>query len=308
MFPILKDTRKRLKEQDLMSSISPIKRSRVDFDAGPSSQRTRAVSITTTTSEVDGSKADIASAIRESSGVDTQMESSKTIPVRSYADYDSEDNEGEYEDTHSDESDESDDDAASKPPEDNGASDESGSSDEGSDDEDFEWQPAQGTKFERHKYGVDDERVEDNADLKTDERQHNDDNELHQYGNENNDLQNDEEKQLKPTPIETQKQKRSISWEDRFQELKAFKAKFGHCRVTQRSKDNFRLFLFVKQTREYKKRNTGRSILTPARIIQLDDLGFEWSPQPSRAKKGKTFDERMEELGSFKEKFEVWSL
>jgi len=52
----------------------------------------------------------------------------------------------------------------------------------------------------------------------------------------------------------------------------------------------------------------GRIILTPARIRELDDFGFEWSPNPGRAKEGKTFDERMEELGSFKEKFEVWSL
>jgi len=45
------------------------------------------------------------------------------------------------------------------------------------------------------------------------------------------------------------------------------------------------------------------SMLTPARMRQLDDLGFEWSPNRSRARGQKTFDERMKDLRAFKDKF-----
>jgi len=89
-----------------------------------------------------------------------------------------------------------------------------------------------------------------------------------------------------------------ISWDDRIQDLKAVKEICGHCMVKRGFKDNPALASFVTKMRDYKNRikrgtYTG-SFLTPARITELDELGFEWSQK-------KPFEDRVDQLKAFKE-------
>lgn len=64
---------------------------------------------------------------------------------------------------------------------------------------------------------------------------------------------------------------RSVTpWSQRFEELKAFKASFGHCRVPQRWRENKSLANWVAQQR--RKRNN----LSSERANKLDRLGFQW--------------------------------
>jgi len=98
--------------------------------------------------------------------------------------------------------------------------------------------------------------------------------------------------------------RRCISWEDRIQELKEFWEEHGHCNVTQRMKSNTSLGSFVKKIREYRKRMekgtyTG-DVLTVSRMKELDEIGFSWS---LKDKPCLTFDERLTDLQSFKDKF-----
>jgi len=93
-----------------------------------------------------------------------------------------------------------------------------------------------------------------------------------------------------------------ISWDDRIQDLKDFRETFGHCRVKQSFEDNLPLGRFVSKMRAYKiqiKKGiyTG-SVLTTARIKELDDLGFEWTARAFERRS--TFEQRIEQLKAFR--------
>jgi helicase associated protein len=64
--------------------------------------------------------------------------------------------------------------------------------------------------------------------------------------------------------------KYNTSWSKRFEELKAFKARFGHCRVPQRWKENPSLGTWVAHQRSIKHK------LSPERIKKLNQIGFQW--------------------------------
>ncbi|WP_420880259.1 helicase associated domain-containing protein [Rhodococcus sp. (in: high G+C Gram-positive bacteria)] len=73
-------------------------------------------------------------------------------------------------------------------------------------------------------------------------------------------------------------------WADGIAHLKAFIAEHGHVRVpgTFVCADGMRLGSWVMHRRE--DRRLGADRLTPDRIAQLDDLGFDWAPpRPGRS-------------------------
>ena len=102
---------------------------------------------------------------------------------------------------------------------------------------------------------------------------------------------------ISPTlPLSGEGQKRTNkSFEERLEELTAFKVKHGHhVRVTMKQ-DKKSLHSFCKNMR-CARRGTGRMSITEDRIKALDELGFDWGD------KNKSFEERIEELKAFKAK------
>jgi hypothetical protein len=97
---------------------------------------------------------------------------------------------------------------------------------------------------------------------------------------------------------------RIITFNERIEELRAFKAKFGHCNVTlSRSASNkpymalgYWCFNVRRCRRLMEKGKPTDQILSKDRIKSLDALGFRWRSKCA-------FDERIEELREFKGKF-----
>jgi hypothetical protein len=94
------------------------------------------------------------------------------------------------------------------------------------------------------------------------------------------------------------------TFDERFKELKAFKAKFGHCNVpcTQSSNNkHYSLGVWCSSVRtSYKSIKEGgiplRYKLSKADMKRLENAGFEWNLY-------KTFDERFKDRKAFKAKF-----
>ncbi|GFH60701.1 hypothetical protein CTEN210_17177 [Chaetoceros tenuissimus] len=86
------------------------------------------------------------------------------------------------------------------------------------------------------------------------------------------------------------------TWNDRYSELKQYKAKNGHTKVPQN--ENGGLGVWVCQQRSsYKKFKAGKSSsLTNSRVKALDALSFDWS-----LRKRFTWDERYSQLKKFSE-------
>ncbi|GFH60707.1 hypothetical protein CTEN210_17183 [Chaetoceros tenuissimus] len=86
------------------------------------------------------------------------------------------------------------------------------------------------------------------------------------------------------------------TWNDRYSELKQYKAKNGHTKVPQN--ENGGLGVWVCQQRSsYKKFKAGKSSsLTNSRVKALDALSFDWS-----LRKRFTWDERYNQLKKFSE-------
>ncbi len=59
---------------------------------------------------------------------------------------------------------------------------------------------------------------------------------------------------------------------DNIEKLKAFKNRFGHCHVPVSWPENPELGLWLKNQRDYQK----KTVLSPHKLKQLDDLGVEW--------------------------------
>lgn len=73
-------------------------------------------------------------------------------------------------------------------------------------------------------------------------------------------------------------------WVHHLQELYEFKQKNGHCRVPQRFKENKKLGGWVLYVRhQYRKFQSNQpSTMTPERIEQLRQLGFDFEPRKGR--------------------------
>ena len=63
------------------------------------------------------------------------------------------------------------------------------------------------------------------------------------------------------------------SWEKRYEELKAFKEKFGHCNVPQKYEENPPLAAWIRDQRRAKE----NGLLPADRVRRLDTLGFQWT-------------------------------
>jgi hypothetical protein len=87
-----------------------------------------------------------------------------------------------------------------------------------------------------------------------------------------------------------------VTFDDRIEQLKAFKEKHGHFRVT--AKYDRALSLFCSDVRSAHRPGSKKK-LTEERTKALDDIGFEWNPpktvQPT------SFEARLEQLREFKE-------
>ena len=85
------------------------------------------------------------------------------------------------------------------------------------------------------------------------------------------------------------------SFEQRIEDLRAYKDEHGHVKVSQ--KEDTSLNKFCYDTR-YARNNPEKSTmaLTDGRIASLDALGFDWSERK------KSFDQRIEDLRAYKEK------
>ena len=69
------------------------------------------------------------------------------------------------------------------------------------------------------------------------------------------------------------------SWFDNFNELRAYKQAFGHCRVPGKYNTDPELGRWVKNQRDKYRllREERKSSMTPQRIERLEQIGFEWS-------------------------------
>ena len=68
-------------------------------------------------------------------------------------------------------------------------------------------------------------------------------------------------------------------FEDRVEELKAYKAEHGHFNV--KKKENISLYEFCRQIRVVRKTpDKSNRQLTADRIAQLDAIGFDWVGNP----------------------------
>ena len=73
------------------------------------------------------------------------------------------------------------------------------------------------------------------------------------------------------------------AWHEKHKELQLYRKENGNCLVPSNYKKNPQLATWVKcQRRQYKLYWEGRaSAMTPARIVQLEKVGFEWEIRSS---------------------------
>mmetsp|Transcript_17497 Transcript_17497/g.33168 ORF Transcript_17497/g.33168 Transcript_17497/m.33168 type:complete len:595 (+) Transcript_17497:598-2382(+) len=116
--------------------------------------------------------------------------------------------------------------------------------------------------------------------------------------NENNDFAND----TFDSGIAERRRKGWVkkTWDERLEELKAYKEIHGHANVPTISKDNPSLGHWVhdqrKQYRLYQEKK--QTAMTPERIQLLEKVGFKWALQRHTATK--SWNERFEELKKYK--------
>lgn len=98
-----------------------------------------------------------------------------------------------------------------------------------------------------------------------------------------------------------------VSWEDRIEMLKRYKAEHGNLLIPIRYKCNPSLGKFVHNTREqfklfHHKTKAGykkKCSLTEERIKQLDELGFVWSTERTK-RQNDNWESRFEQLKQYK--------
>jgi hypothetical protein len=113
-------------------------------------------------------------------------------------------------------------------------------------------------------------------------------------------LQVDEVQQTSGTK---RKRRAPTRFDDRFIDLMAFKAKYGHCDVSQRGEDASLGKWCSKLRSSYKKMENNQKPkmkLSDEQIQCLNDAGFNWSLV---RKVGSAFDDRFNDLMTFKAKY-----
>ena len=104
-------------------------------------------------------------------------------------------------------------------------------------------------------------------------------------------MKEEEEGKTEKKPAKKAKKGPSASkverWNAHFEECKAYRKKFGHCKIPTSYKDNKSLGVWVQETRRNfklaKQGKEARCPLTDEQIEQLDEIGFHWgwTPDPS---------------------------
>ena len=100
-------------------------------------------------------------------------------------------------------------------------------------------------------------------------------------------------------PLEVRRTDRSTAlWNTKFEELKAFKAKYGTCNVPQCDPENKQLGVWLRNQRTgynlYKTKGKGRG-MTAERIQLLESLGVEWRINAKHV----PWQQRFEELKAY---------
>jgi hypothetical protein len=96
------------------------------------------------------------------------------------------------------------------------------------------------------------------------------------------------------------------TFDDRFNDLMAFKTKYGHCDVSTRG-DDVSLGKWCSQLRgSYQKmqnKQKPQMKLSDEQIQRLNDAGFKWCLRKRELTSNKTFDDRFNDLMAFKAKY-----
>lgn len=89
---------------------------------------------------------------------------------------------------------------------------------------------------------------------------------------------------------------RKSTWDERFEELKFYKGKYGHCNVPQLYESGLGTWVSAQRS-QYKRFKSGKtSSMTKKRQQDLEELGFAWS-----LRKRHSWEERFNELKAFSE-------
>jgi len=112
-------------------------------------------------------------------------------------------------------------------------------------------------------------------------------------------------------PPAAKKPRNRLTWDERYEQLKAFKEQFGHTRVPRNGEWSSLHSWFYKNKKCKDGPYRSKPQLTVERIGKLDELGIDWTgstvvQQPrkySTYSKPPTWDERFEELKAFKKKY-----
>lgn len=97
---------------------------------------------------------------------------------------------------------------------------------------------------------------------------------------------------------------KSKSFDEWIEELKAFKARHGHCKVSRNDSNHYSLGSWCHNMRgSYRitQKQIGNDILSKDRIIILNDIGFDWTLREPR--QVKSFNERLKDLREFKQTY-----
>lgn len=95
----------------------------------------------------------------------------------------------------------------------------------------------------------------------------------------------------------TQKRITDRHWQDRYEELLAFKKQHGHTRVTTHAGPHSKLGEWLSQQRK----NHRRGSLPPERVQLLEEAGVDWSPSTDPRLSNKQTLERLAQLRQFHE-------
>ena len=97
------------------------------------------------------------------------------------------------------------------------------------------------------------------------------------------------------------------SWEDRFEELKDYRKKYGNCNVPQRYQQNKQLGIWVNHQRtQHKKFQNGEySTMTKERIAKLRSIGFVWNVgnDGTGLSNDELWEKRYNELKDYRKKY-----
>ncbi|GFH61992.1 hypothetical protein CTEN210_18468 [Chaetoceros tenuissimus] len=130
-----------------------------------------------------------------------------------------------------------------------------------------------------------------------------DDNDSDDYEFVNEEDEDDDDEEEKEDALSSEEEdevkdyKYSEIWQERYKQLKEYKAENGHCNVPQRYEPNKALGTWVRRQRqEYRKMSEGaHSSMTDEQVEKLESIGFVWV---LRSKD--TWNERYEQLKEFK--------